>query len=63
MGASVQKNETTTQTVSVGTALVSSVIMELVGNDISDSINKQPMNENMVGQIAAARFQAALKTN
>lgn len=63
MQTSPQKMRSTVYAVGLGAELVARTVIEIAGNDISDSINKTPVTPAIIGQIAAARFQAQLNVN
>ncbi len=60
MKTSNEKMRDTVYAVGIGAELVARVVVEISGNDISNTLGATPITLQTVGQIAAARIQSKL---
>lgn len=59
----IETTKTTQVTLANAAELAVSVILQVIGNDISDSINGTPIGASMLNGLAQARFQKNLNLN
>lgn len=58
-----EKAETSLVTLGNAAELVTGIILNVVGNDVADSLNGSPVGVELLNNIAQARFQKELNLN
>lgn len=54
------KNHITIATLANATELVNAVTVEVIGNEVADTINNMPLSRSAIGHLAQASFNKSL---